>query len=144
MWCGPKASEADIPLAHRDLAAKMLFKFWPDDNELIEAALRRASRDFNSHWEYDIAISYVMSAGVDRADVRAWLLDELGKEHASFSMIRHGEVWSDIGVLQRPTLRSEKQQTPIGLEHAHRLAFLHMLRHYVVRVADPKVAEPPF
>lgn len=132
---------ADISFAHRELAFKMLLRFWANDDQLLETARQRASGGFGSPWEYDTAIAYVMSAPVDDPKVRVWLLHELKKDHASFSMIGHGTVWSDIGRFAASNDDVRVAANAYWLDHAHRLAFLHTLRHYVVHVRDPRIAD---
>ncbi len=65
---------SEVSHTHRDLAARMLMKYWPSDETLIKSALRRVSRDFDSLWEIDVATAYLLESSVNRIDVRAWIL----------------------------------------------------------------------
>lgn len=132
---------SDVSYPHRELAASMLMKYWPDDEVLIKGALSRAAGDFNSIWEHDVASAYLMEmeSPVDRADVRAWILAELRRDH-SFNVMNDERIWSQIGRFAAADLEIRVAANAYWCEPKNRLINMHKLPGYVAQVADPQVA----
>lgn len=130
---------SDVSHPHRDLAAVMLLAYWPGDETLIESALRRASRDFNSIWEHDVATAYLMESPVDHADVRVWILAELGRDYP-FAVLHDTRIWSQVGrfAAANPDIRAAANA--YWCEPKNRLINMYKIPGYVAQIADPPVA----
>lgn len=130
---------SDVSYEHRELAAVMLMKYWPCDDTLVKGALRRASRSFDSLWEHDVAIGYLMESPVDRADVRAWILAELGRDFP-FNVMRDKRIWSQVGRFAAADPEIRASANAYWCEPKNRLINMYKLPGYVAQVADPPVA----
>jgi len=130
---------SEVSYPHRELAGLMLLKFWPDDDELIKGALQRASGNYQSPWEHDVAVAYLLESRTDRADIRAWVLDQLGKQFP-FNVMNDERAWSQVGRLARehPEIRAAANE--YWLEPEHRIIGMHKIRFYVEHVADEEIA----
>src|SRR5690606_1044940 len=71
---------SNVSYPYQGLAATLLMKYWARDEALIKTALNRASRDFNSLWEHDVAVAFLLESSTDRSDVCDWILAELAGE----------------------------------------------------------------
>ncbi|MDP3670874.1 MAG: NACHT domain-containing protein [Telluria sp.] len=130
---------SDVSYPHRELAVAMLLKYWPDDETLVKSALRRASRNFDSPWEHDVASAYLMESPVARADVRAWILAELGRDYA-FNVMGDNRIWSQLGRFAAADPDIRAAANAYWCEPKNRLIHMHELSGYVAHVADPPVA----
>lgn len=130
---------SDLSLPHRDMAAKMLMKYWPGDETLIKSALRRLSRDFDSHWEYDAACSYVLESPEDNADARAWVLSELSGDHP-FAGSHGGRVWSQVGRFAVADPKIRAAANAYWCKPENRITGMYKIPAYVEHVADPPLA----
>lgn len=130
---------SDVSYPHRELAVSMLMKYWPGDETLIRSALSRASGNFNSTWEHDVASVYLMESPVDRADVRAWILAELGGDHP-FNVMTDKRIWSQVGRFAAADPEIRAAANAYWCEPKNRLINMHQLPGYVAQVADPRVA----
>lgn len=130
---------SDICYQHRELAGLMLLKYWPDDKTLITSALGRVSGHFDSLWEHDAATSYLLESRVDRADVRAWILAELGRDHP-FAVLDGERLWSQVGRFAAADPEIRAAANAYWCEPNNRLIGMYQLPSYVAQVADPKVA----
>lgn len=130
---------SDVSYPHRELAASMLMKYWPGDETLIESALRRASRNSDSLWEHDVAPAYLMESPVDRADVRAWILVELGRDFP-FNVMIDRRIWSQVGRFAAVDPEIRAAANAYWCEPKNRLINMHKMPGYVAQVADPSVA----
>lgn len=130
---------SDISYPYRELAIAMLMKYWSGDETLIESALRRATGRFDSLWEHDAAVTYLMESPIDRADVRAWILAELGSEHA-FTTLRNGGIWLQIGRFAAADPEIRAAANTYWCEPKNRLINMYKMPAYVAQVADPTVA----
>lgn len=130
---------SDAPYQYRELAAGMLMEYWPGDEVLITTALSRVSGNSNSLWEHDTATAYLMESPVDRVDVRAWILSELGQDHP-FTLGKNC-IWSHIGrfAAADPDIRSAANA--YWCEPKNRLSGMYQLPAYVEQVADQSVAD---
>jgi energy-coupling factor transporter ATP-binding protein EcfA2 len=129
----------DASYPYRDLAGAMLLKYWPNDEELVKGALRRASGNFDSPWEPELAMSYVLRAPVERLDVRAWILNEL-KTEFPFNMARHSGGWGEVGRFAAIDADIRAAVNAYWRDAKHRLINLHFLHDYVAQVADDEMA----
>lgn len=130
-------SDASYP--HRELAKAMLLKYWSGDETLVKGALRRASRSFDSPWEHEIAISYLMESPVDRGDVRAWILEEFGREYP-FNVMNDTRLWSQIGRFAAADPKIRSAANAHWRDPKNRIIGMHKLPGYVAQVADAPVA----
>lgn len=130
---------SDVSYEYRELAVAMLMKYWPGDETLIESALRRASRNFDSPWEHEAAIAYIMESPLDRADVRAWILAELGHEHP-FNVLNAKRIWSQVGRFAAVDPEIRAAANAYWCEPKNRVIGMHQIPGYVAQVADPPVA----
>lgn len=130
---------SDVSYEYRDLAATMLMKYWPDDEELVRGALRRVSRQSDSIWEHDVAINYLMESSVGRAEVRAWILAELGRDFP-FNVGREHRIWSQVGRFAAADPQIRAAANAYWCKPNNRLIGMHKLPGYVAKVADPLVA----
>lgn len=130
---------SDVSYEYRELAAAMLMKYWPDDETLIKGALKRASHHSDSIWEHDVAIGYLVESPVDRADVRAWILAELGRDFP-FNTMRDERIWSQVGRFAAADPQIRAAANAYWCKPDNRLINLHKLPGYVATVADPPVA----
>jgi energy-coupling factor transporter ATP-binding protein EcfA2 len=130
---------SNVSYEHRKLASEMLMKYWPGDESLVKSALRRASGNFDSPWEHDVASAYLLESPVDRADVRAWILAELGRDHP-FHAGHDDGIWSQVGRFAAADPEIRTAATAYWCEPKNRLINMHKLRGYVAQVADPLVA----
>ncbi|MBD8092548.1 NACHT domain-containing protein [Pseudomonas fluorescens] len=130
---------SDVSYPHHDLAATMLMKYWPGDEILVKSALDRVSGNFDSIWEHTSAIAYLLESPLDRADVRAWILAELGREHP-FNIMSNNRCWAQVGrfAAADPDIRSAANAH--WCEPKNRLIKMHALPNYVAHVADRQVA----
>lgn len=131
---------SNLSYPYRDLAAAMLMKYWPGDDELVSSALQRLSGDFNSPWEHDIAVRYVMESPSERTDVRAWILEQLAEEYP-FNVMDGGRVWAQVGRFAAVDLDIRAAANAFWRTPRNHLINLHMASGYVAHVADPSVAE---
>lgn len=131
---------SDIPYEHRELAVAMLMKYWPGDETLIKSALNRVSGNFDSVWEHDAARAYLMESPVERADVRAWILGELGSEHAFNVLFNDKRIWSQVGRFAAAYPEIRAAANAYWCEPKNRLINMHKIPGYVAQVADPPVA----
>lgn len=130
---------SDVSYPHRELAAAMLLKYWPGDETLVKGALRRASRSFDSPWEHDVASAYLMESPVDRADVRAWILAELGRDFP-FNIGNDKRIWSQVGRFAAADPEIRTAANAYWCEPKNRLIGMYKMPAYVAQVADPPVA----
>lgn len=130
---------SDVSYPYRDLAAAMLMKYWPGDEMLIESALRRASRNSDSLWAHDVAQAYLMESPVDHADVRAWILVELGRDYP-FNVMMDKRIWSQVGRFAAVDPEIRAAANAYWCEPKNRLINMHKMPGYVAQVADPSVA----
>jgi hypothetical protein len=117
----------------------MLLKFWPDDDGLIKGALLGASGNHQSPWEHDIAVAYLLESRTDRADIRAWVLHQLGKQFP-FNVMNDERAWSQVGRLAREHAEIRAAANQYWLEPEHRIIGMHKIRFYVEHVADEEIA----
>lgn len=130
---------SDVSYEYHELAVAMLMKYWPGDETLIESALRRASRNFDSPWEHEAAIAYLMESPVDRADVRAWVLAELGHEYP-FNVLNAKRIWSQVGRFAAVDTEIRAAANAYWCEPKNRIIGMHQIPGYVAKVADPSIA----
>jgi len=130
---------SDISYPHRELAATILMKYWPGDETLIASALHRTSRNFDSPWGHDVATAYLMESPVDRTNVRAWILAELGREFP-FNVGTDKRIWSQVGRFAAADLEIRAAANAYWCEPKNRLINMYKLPGYVAQVADPPVA----
>lgn len=130
---------SDVSHPHRDLAAAMLMKYWPGDEDLIKSALSRVLGHFDSIWEHSTAIAYLMESPVEHADVRAWILAQLDTDHP-FTAMGGRRIWAQVGrfAAADPAIRTAANS--YWCEPKNRLINMHMLPGYVAQVADPPIA----
>lgn len=130
---------SNVSFPHRELASVMLQDYWPCDEALIESALRRASGGFHSIWEPDVAIAYLMKSPVDHADVRAWIVAELGSDYP-FIATHDALIWSQVGrfAAANPDIRAAANA--YWCEPKNRLINMHKLPAYAAQIADPPLA----
>lgn len=131
---------SDISYEYRELAASMLMKYWPGDEALIKGALGRAEGDFHSIWERDVGIVYLMESPVERADVRAWILAELRREHP-FNVLHDKRIWSQVGRFAASDPEIRAAANAYWCEPKNHIIGLYKLSGYVTQVGDPQVAE---
>lgn len=131
---------SEISYPHRDLAGAMLGQYWANDDELIQEALRRASGAFDSPWEIQVATNYLLECPVDRPDVCAWVLEQLG-ERFPFLTAHDGRTWSQVGrfALADPAIRAAANAYWCMAEN--RLINLHWIHFYAGQVGDHVIAE---
>jgi len=130
---------SNISHPHRDLAAAMLMKYWPGDESLVKSALNGVSRNFNSPWERDVAVAYLMESPVNPADVRAWILAEFDREHP-FNVMHDHRIWSQIGRFAAADPEIRAAANAYWCKPKNRLINMHQLPGYVAQTADPPVA----
>lgn len=130
---------SDVSYPYRDLAAAMLMKYWPGDETLVESALRRLVGSRSSPWEHNAAIAYLMESPVDRADVRAWILTELGSDYP-FNVMGNSRIWSQVGRFAAADPDIRAAANAYWCMPKNRLINMHKLPDYVAQVADPPVA----
>lgn len=130
---------SDVSYVHRELAAAMLMKYWPGNETLVESALRRVSGNFDSTWEHDVASAYLMESPVDHADVRAWILAELGRDFP-FNVGPDTRIWSQVGRFAAADPEIRAAANAYWCEPENRLINMYNLPSYVTQVADPPVA----
>lgn len=130
---------SDVSHSYRAMAGEMLLKYWPNDDELMAGALARASGDFKSPWEYDLAFSYVLDCSTDRPEIRSFIKRELGKERP-FNVMHWGRVWSDVGrfALLDPDIRAAANAH--WADPKHRIIGMHKLADYAEVVPDDEIA----
>ncbi|MES2045278.1 MAG: NACHT domain-containing protein [Pseudomonadota bacterium] len=129
----------DASYPYRELAGAMLLKYWPDDDALVKGALHRASGNFDSPWQPELAMSYLLGTSVERLDVRAWVLNQL-KTEFPFNMVSHNGGWAEVGRFAAvdPEIRAAVNAYWRGPKN--RLIHLHFLHNYVARAADDDMA----
>ncbi|WP_172316314.1 NACHT domain-containing protein [Paraburkholderia solitsugae] len=130
---------SDVSYPHRELAATMLMKYWPGNDMLIKGALKRASRNFDSPWEWDVACAYLMESPVDRADVRAWILAEFGRDFP-FSVVGNQRIWSQVGRFAAADPEIRFAANAYWCQPKNQLIGMYNIPSYVAQVADPAVA----
>lgn len=130
---------SEVSYPYRNLASSMLIKYWPADEMLVESALRRAHRDFNSIWENDVAVSYLMGLPIDRTDVRAWICDELRREHP-FTIMDRQNIWSDVGRFAASDPEIRTVANAFWCNQKNRIINMHTISGYVAQIADPPIA----
>ena len=130
---------SEVSYPRRELASLMLLKFWPDDEELSKGALQRASGNYQSPWEHDVAVAYLLESRTDRADIRAWVLHELGKQFP-FNVMNDERAWSQVGRLAREDTEIRVAANQYWLDPEHRIIGMHKIRFYVEHVADEEIA----
>lgn len=130
---------SDVSYPHRDLAAAMLMKYWPGDEDLIKSALSRVLGHFDSIWEHSTAIAYLLESPVEHADVRAWILAQLDTDHP-FTAMDGRRIWAQVGrfAAADPAIRTAANS--YWCEPKNRLINMRMLPGYVAQVADPPIA----
>ena len=128
-----------VSYPHRELAGAMIQKHWPDDDDLLPGALARANGDFDSPWEMELAFAYVLNASTERANVRAFILRQLGKRFP-FNVLHWDNIWSRIGAfaLADPEIRAAANSHWADPEH--RLVSMHKLADYAEVVPDDEIA----
>ena len=133
---------SDVSFSSRDLATSILIKHWPGDEKLTKSALDRLSPFGGSHspWEYDSAYAYLINSPLDRADVRSWIITELGQKHP-FNAIHAQQVWSYIGRIASSDSEIRNLANSYWCDPSRRLVNMHSLPNYTAHVADPIVAE---
>ncbi|MDX1296733.1 MAG: NACHT domain-containing protein [Pseudomonas sp.] len=130
---------SDISYPHRELAVAMLMKYWTGDETLIKSALNRVSGNFDSPWEHDAAIAYLMESPVDRVDVRAWILSELGRDHP-FNVLSGKRIWSHVGRFAAADPEIRAAANAYWCDPKKRFTGMYQLPDYVAQVADQPVA----
>jgi energy-coupling factor transporter ATP-binding protein EcfA2 len=131
---------SDLSYPHRELAGSMLLRFWPNDDDLMPGALRRAGRSFDSFWEPGLATRYLLEGPTGRVKVRDWILAELGQGHP-FVMARDDRTWWQVGRFALADDRIRAAANAHWLVPENRLINLHHLKGYVAQVADRELAE---
>ena len=124
---------------HQKLAATMLMKYWRGDETLVKSALRCVSGNFGSPWEHDVAIVYLLESPVDHADVRAWVLTELGCEFP-FNVINDSGIWSQVGRFAAADPEIRAAANGYWCEPNNRHINMHHMPDYVSQVPDPLIA----
>ena len=131
--------QSDLSFAHHELAAAMLMKYWPGDETLIASAFQRVSGGFNSPWEHNAAVAYLLESPVSRPDVRSWILNELGRDHP-FIVGIDKRIWSRVGYFAAADPRIRAAANAYWCEPKNRLVNMYKLPSYVAQVADSSVA----
>lgn len=131
---------SDVSYPHRQLAAAMLLKYWPNDDQLIEGAIARLGDNFNSFWEPGTATAYLLQSSVDRADVRKWILAELAREFP-FVVLNGGQIWFQVGRFANADPNIRAAVTAYWSQAKNRLINMYKLPHFVAQVADPDMAK---
>ncbi|NMF98207.1 NACHT domain-containing protein [Aromatoleum toluolicum] len=129
-----------VSYPHRELAAAMLINYWPGDETLIESALKRVSRNSDSLWEHDVASAYLLESPVDRADVRAWILAELGSKFPFNVIGDERRIWSQVGRFAAADPKIRAAANAYWCEPKNRIIGMYKIRHYVAHTADAPVA----
>ncbi|HXP74499.1 MAG TPA: NACHT domain-containing protein [Stellaceae bacterium] len=131
---------SDLSYPHHQLAAAMLMKYWPGDDVLVEGALRRTSGSFDSPWEYDVAIAYLMECPTERADVRAWILSEFDRDYP-FAVMGNERLWAQVGRFAKADPAIRAAASAYWCDPKNRLLNLRNVSAYVAQVADAPVAD---
>lgn len=130
---------SDTSYPYRDLAAALLMKYWNDDDDLIKSALAHQRNGYNSPWERDFAIAFLMETATDRADVRRWIVEQLHSKFP-FNIIRSDRVWAQVGRFAEADAGIRTAANAFWCDTERRSIDLHKVRYYVARVADPELA----
>lgn len=105
---GLLADRRELEYWDKPTARELLSKFWSDDFELIELALKSVSRSLpdSQLLERDSAIHYLVRCSPTNSKVVEWVKQELGKEFP-FSLGDHGE-WEHLSpfALAVPEIRT--------------------------------------
>lgn len=130
---------SQVSSPYRELAADMLIKYWSGDATLIKSALRRASGTSDSPWELSYATYYLLGLSVDCADVRAWILTELGREYP-FNIGTDTFIWSQVGRFAASDPEIRAAANAYWCRENSLLIEIYKIPAYVAKVADPQVA----
>lgn len=125
---------------YRELAGAMLMKYWPADSGLVEDALKRASQQYGSNWEYDVAIAYLMESPVSSPTVRAWILEEL-KRDFPFNITNDTRAWSHVGRFAAVDHEIRNAANAYWCDPENQLINLNKLPSYVAWVADSSLMD---
>jgi len=137
---GAQSMWSDISYPYRDLAATMLMRHWPDDETLVKGALRRASKNFDSIWELDVATSYLLESSTENAEVRNWILAELDGEFP-FNVMADQRIWSQVGRFASADPKIRVAANAYWCKPKSHLIGLHKIVGYVAQIADRPVAD---
>ncbi|MCU6501985.1 NACHT domain-containing protein [Rugamonas sp. A1-17] len=131
---------SDVSYEYRELAAKMLMKYWPGDETLIQSALRRLSHEPRTLWEYGSAIAYLLESPLDHSAVRAWIVAEFRRTEYPFNTSGDQRIWQQIGRFAAADPDVRAAANAYWSELNNRLVNMPNLPSYVASVADPSVA----